>query len=168
VSRVRRGLPRFNRLPDDEARAELATCLDVPRWTDEVAAGRPYDSIVELEDVASRSAGSLTDDELESALARHPRIGERAGAGHDAEHSASEQSGVDRRDAEVLRRLEEGNRAYEERFDRVFLIRASGRDASAILGELDRRLRNDDVTERAETVEQLRQIAINRLNDLVR
>ena len=76
-----------------------------------------------------------TDDELEQALARHPRIGERAdAAGHDASHSTREQSGVDRDDADVAERLAAGNRAYEERFDRVFIIRAAGRDAAEILG----------------------------------
>ena len=60
-------------------------------------------------------------------------------------------------------RLAAGNAAYEERFDRVFLIRAAGRDAEEILAELDRRLQNDDATERAETVDNLRQIALLRL-----
>ena len=53
----------------------------------------------------------------------------------------------------VADRLVDGNRAYEERFDRVFLIRAAGRDADEILAELERRLGNDDATERDETVE---------------
>ncbi len=42
----------------------------------------------------------------------------------------------------------------------MFLIRAAGRDAEQILAELDRRLGNDDATERAETVDNLRQIAL--------
>ena len=80
------------------------------------------------------AAATLTDDELERALARHPRIGERADAArHDAGHSTREQAGVDRDDADVAARLAEGNRAYEERFDRVFIIRAAGRDAPEIL-----------------------------------
>jgi len=45
----------------------------------------------------------------------------------------------------------------------VFLIRAAGRDAEQILGELERRLGNDDATEREETVDNLRQIALLRL-----
>jgi 2-oxo-4-hydroxy-4-carboxy-5-ureidoimidazoline decarboxylase len=156
---------RFDERPEDEARAVLATCLDVPRWVDEVLAGRPYGDAGALLALASASAATLTDAELEAALARHPRIGERAGAGHDAAHSEREQSGVDRSDAEVLRRLADGNRAYEERFDRVFLIRAAGRDSREILAELERRLGNDDATERDETVDQLRQIALLRLED---
>ena len=61
----------------------------------------------------------------------------------------------------------EGNRAYEERFDRVFLIRAAGRDGDEILAELERRLGNDDATERAETVDQLLQIALLRLEQVL-
>lgn len=82
---------------------------------------------------ASAAASSLDDAALERALSRHPRIGERAQAGrHDAAHSAREQSGVDRDDADLAARLLAGNRAYEERFDRVFLIRAAGRDRSVV------------------------------------
>jgi 2-oxo-4-hydroxy-4-carboxy-5-ureidoimidazoline decarboxylase len=157
---------RFDELPEAEARAALAACLDVPRFVDEVVAGRPYGDAAALEAAAVRSASVLSDDELEAALARHPRIGERAGAGHDAAHSAREQAGVDRSDAEVLRRLAEGNRAYEERFDRVFLIRAAGRDSHEILAELERRLGNDDAAERAETVRQLGEIMLVRLRQV--
>ena len=159
-------LDEFNALPEPEARNRLTACLDVPRWVDTLLAGRPYADPLALRAVAT-AAADLDDAELESALARHPRIGERAGAGHDAAHSAREQSGVDRSDAEIAARLTAGNRAYEERFDRVFLIRAAGRDAPAILGELERRLGNDDETERAETVTQLREIALLRLDQVI-
>lgn len=155
-------LDGFNALPEAEARERLATCLDVPRWVDTVVAGRPYADLGALLAVAS-AAAELDDAELEAALARHPRIGERAGAGHDATFSGREQSGVDRSDADVAQRLADGNRAYEERFGRVFLIRAAGRDAEEVLAELERRLGHDDATERAETIEQLRQIALLRL-----
>lgn len=167
MSRIRRGLPQFNELPEDEVRARLVTCLDVPRWVDDVVAGRPYAGIEELEQVAAASADAMTPAELEAAMARHPRIGERPGAGHDAAHSAREQAGVDASDSGVTGRLIEGNRAYEERFGRVFLIRAAGRDAHEILAELERRLDNTDGAELAETIHQLRQIAVLRLNELV-
>ena len=112
-------------------------------------------------------AAELDDDELEAALARHPRIGERAGSDHNAAHSAREQAGVDPADRDVAARIAAGNVAYEDRFDRVFLIRASGRTGPQILAELERRLSNDDETERGETVQQLREIALLRLDQLV-
>jgi 2-oxo-4-hydroxy-4-carboxy-5-ureidoimidazoline decarboxylase len=160
------GLEAFNALPEAEARQRLARCLDVPRWVDTVLEGRPYADRDALLAVAANAA-ELSDDELDAALAQHPRIGERAGAGHDAAFSSREQAGVDRSDADVAARLADGNHAYEARFDRVFLIRAAGRDAEEVLAELERRLGNDDATERTETAEQLRQIALLRLAHVI-
>ncbi len=161
------GLATFNALPDDEARTRVLTCLGVPRFADVVVGGRPYADLDALLMTAEDAASDLSDDELAAALAGHPRIGERAtSAAHSAEHSAREQSGVDPSDAQVAAELADGNRAYEERFDRVFLIRAAGRSAGEILGELRRRLDNDDAAERDETVTQLREIALLRLREV--
>ena len=141
------------------ARDQLLSCLAVPRWVDDVLAGEPYadrDAAVARADEAARA---LTDEELDQALSGHPRIGERGGS-----QSQKEQSGVDPTAGDTAARLKAGNAAYEERFDRVFLIRAAGRSAEEILAELDRRLGNDDdATERGETVDNLRQIALLRL-----
>lgn len=160
-------LARFNVLDPTDAKRQLAACLDVGRWVDDVEAGRPYAARRALLDAADRAARRLTDAEVESALAGHPRIGERARAGHNGEASAREQAAVDRSDAEVAARLLAGNAAYEERFDRVFLIRAAGRGAPEILAELERRLLNDDEAERTEVVDNLRQIALLRLEQVV-
>lgn len=166
MSVTRPGLAAFNEMADDEARSLLLTCLDVPRWADDVLAGRPYDSVDQLVAAMVAASATITDDELERALARHPRIGERADAAkHDATHSTREQSGVDRGDADVVRRLEEGNRAYEERFGQVFIIRAAGRDAEEILRQLRLRLDNTDEAERATTIDQLTQIAVLRMKE---
>lgn len=157
------GVAAFNELDEDVARDRLLTCLDVPRWADEVLAARPYDTLGELEDKLTEAAATMSDEELERALARHPRIGERPDATkHDASHSSREQSGVDREDALVLRQLEQGNRAYEARFGRVFIIRAAGLTAREILDRLRMRLHNSDEAERAETIHQLTQIALLR------
>jgi 2-oxo-4-hydroxy-4-carboxy-5-ureidoimidazoline decarboxylase len=142
------------------ARDRLLACLSVPRWADDVVSGGPYADRADLLARADQAAGALSDDELAQALAGHPRIGERAATGHNAAASAQEQSGVVASDQE---RLVAGNVAYEERFGRVFLIRAAGRSGAEILAELERRLGNDDDTERAETVDNLRQIALLRL-----
>jgi 2-oxo-4-hydroxy-4-carboxy-5-ureidoimidazoline decarboxylase len=144
------------------SREVLLGCLSVPRWADDIVAGQPYadeDALIAAADTAART---LTDEELDQALSGHPRIGERGG-----EQSQKEQANVDTGD-ETQARLKAGNAAYEERFDRVFLIRAAGRSAEEILAELDRRLQNDDVTERAETVDNLRQIALLRLEGALR
>lgn len=60
-----------------------------------------------------------------------------------------------------------GNAAYEERFGRVFLIRAAGRSPEQMRAELDRRRANDDESETAEALDQLRQIALLRLEGAI-
>ena len=144
------------------SRDQLLSCLSVPRWADDVLAGEPYADRTALLAGADEAARSLSHDELDQALSAHPRIGE---LGDD--QSQREQAGVDPATGDVAARLAAGNAAYEERFGRVFLIRAAGRDAEEILAELDRRLANDDATERAETVDNLRQIALLRLEALL-
>jgi 2-oxo-4-hydroxy-4-carboxy-5-ureidoimidazoline decarboxylase len=146
----------------ETTREVLLGCLAVPRWADDVLAGQPYDDRDALIAAADTAARELTDEELDQALSSHPRIGERGGPGMSAA-SQREQSGVDPTAGDTAARLKAGNKAYEERFDRVFLIRAAGRDADEILTHLERRLQNDDETERAETVDNLRQIALLRL-----
>lgn len=157
----------FNALPAAEATRQLLTCLAVPRWAQEVADGRPYADMAALTAAAEAAAAAeLSETELTAALARHPRIGERAASGHDTAFSAREQAGVDP-DDEIGARIAAGNAEYEQRYGRVFLIRAAGRSAPEILAELSRRLGNDEPAERAETVTQLREIAVRRLGDVV-
>jgi 2-oxo-4-hydroxy-4-carboxy-5-ureidoimidazoline decarboxylase len=148
------------------SREQLLGCLAVPRWADDVLAGEPYADRAARLARADEAARTLSDEELEQALSAHPRIGERGGSPM-SEQSQREQAGVDPETGGAGTRLAAGNAAYEARFGRVFLIRAAGRDAEEILVELDRRLGNDDATERDETVDNLRQIALLRLEALM-
>ena len=166
--RTTAGVQRFNALSEEEVRAVLGTCLAVPRWVDEVAAKRPYGDEAAALAHADASARSLTPQEVAAALARHPRIGERPAADdEESRFSRREQSGVDKANTAVARRLADGNAAYETRFGRVFLIRARGRDSREILAELDRRLGNDERTEAEEVAGQLREIAVLRLQEVL-
>jgi OHCU decarboxylase len=161
------GLRRYNELSADEARATLSTCLDIPRWVQDVQTGRPYDSVNAVLHRARHAAADFSDAELDAALGRHPRIGEKAGAGHDVEFSKKEQSAVGDADPAITQAILDGNVEYERKFDRVFLIRAAGRSADEILAELRRRLGNTPEAERAEVVTQLREIALTRLESVL-
>ncbi|WP_062386187.1 2-oxo-4-hydroxy-4-carboxy-5-ureidoimidazoline decarboxylase [Demequina iriomotensis] len=147
----------------EPTREDLLACLRVDRWASEVAA-RAYGSLLELERAAVSAATPLTPEEIDEALAAHPRIGERRD-GDDAESrfSRSEQVASASGDEALASRLADGNRAYEQRFDRVFLIRAAGRSREEIVAELERRLANEDAVELAEVADQLRGIALLRL-----
>jgi 2-oxo-4-hydroxy-4-carboxy-5-ureidoimidazoline decarboxylase len=101
-------------------------------------------------------------------MAHHPRIGERpTAAGTEAFMSRSEQAGVDPADAAVADALARGNREYEEKFGRVFLIRAAGRSAQDILAALDQRPTNSAEEEDRIVAQQLREIAVLRLEGVI-
>lgn len=144
-------------------RDQLLDCLRIRRWADELV-GQKLDTLEELLAASDASAAQLSEAEVDEALAAHPRIGERAaGDGQEARFSAAEQAASHSTDGALADRLAAGNAAYEERFGRVFLIRAAGRSREEILRELERRLTNDPLTELNETSEQLRQIAAGRI-----
>ena len=159
-------LAAFNSASPAAARDFLRPCVDIPRWVDELVDGRPYPDVAALLAAARTAAPDWSEAELDGALARHPRIGERA-AGTDAEAAFSrrEQSGVSPEEA-VQERLRAGNQAYEEKFGRVFLIRAAGRSAEEILSALEARLANTPEDELPVIAGQLREIALLRLEGL--
>lgn len=151
----------------EQFRDGLRACLHVERWVDEVADAAPYDSLERLLAVASDAASPLSPAEIDEALAAHPRIGEKpAGDGRAQRFSRAEQSSADAGDAELAAAIAAGNRAYEERFGRVFLIRAAGRSRAEILAELERRVQLDDDAELVVVGEQLREITLLRLRGM--
>ena len=161
-------LDELNALPPAEADAALRPCVDIDSWVRGLVDARPYADRADLLARADDLARAWTPAEVEQALADHPRIGERhAGSGASAQMSGREQAGVDQRDADLQRRLAEGNAAYEERFDRIYLVRAAGRSADEILALLEERLGNDPDTELGVTAGPLREIALLRLEGLV-
>ena len=160
-------LEEFNSTPADRLRPALAACCDVPRWVDVVVGKRPYGDVAALTAVADQVLRELDDDEVDRALQAHPRIGDRPqGVSTEASWSRSEQSGVGD-DAGVRRELAEGNRQYEDRFGRVFLICATGLSAAQMLSRLQTRLTHDDAAEAAVVHEELRKIALLRLSKVV-
>ena len=158
----------FNDESADEAVQALRGCNAAPRFAAEVVAGRPYRDVETLVARAEEVARALPWADVAMALAAHPRIGDRVvGSSAEAESSRREQSSMEDADAAIREALIEGNRAYEERFDHVFLIRAAGRTPAEMLAELRRRLHNDPETEQAEVIEQLAQITALRVKGLV-
>lgn len=160
-------LLEFNTLPHGEAVDLLLACAHVERWATDIASARPFATIEDLLGATQALANPWTEEEIDSSLARHPRIGERAeGDDADAMLSRAEQAGLGI-DDEIQRRLDAGNAAYEEKFGFVFLIRAAGRSAEEILASLDERMNNTPEVERHIAADQLRQIAALRLEGMI-
>ncbi|MFE1646347.1 2-oxo-4-hydroxy-4-carboxy-5-ureidoimidazoline decarboxylase [Microbacterium sp. P01] len=154
----------FNDADAAAAASVVRVWASIPWWVDDVVAGRPYADVDALAARAADLATGWSRADLDEALAHHPRIGQRpSGSGAEAAASAREQASMDDADASVADRIAAGNAAYEERFGRVFLIRAAGRAPDEMLEELERRLANDEEAEADEATGQLAEIALLRL-----
>jgi len=151
-------------ITDAELREHLTASLAVARWVEDVASQAPFDTVDQLLLVAYTEATPLSPDEIDEAIAHHPRIGEQpVGEGTAQQLSRSEQGDA----TELAEELAEGNAAYEARFGRVFIIRAAGRTRAEIVAELQRRLELPDTEELLVVGEQLRDIALLRLRKLM-
>lgn len=158
----------FNAATRDDAIAAIKPCLDIPRWIHAIVAARPYAGIDAVLQHARVAAEPFTQAEIDGALAHHPRIGERArGGGAEARFSSVEQAGLGASSFDIEQALRQGNIDYEDKFGRVFLIRAAGRDRAEILAELRRRMHNDSTSELRIVAEQLREIARGRLRAIL-
>ena len=161
-------LEQFNEVRRPDAVALLRPCLGIPRWIDELADARPYADLEALLDAGRRAAEPFTPAEVAAALAHHPRIGQRpAGTGAEARFAQAEQAELGEADAAVAEALADGNRAYEEKIGQVFLIRAAGRSREKILASLTTRLAHTPEQEQSIIGEQLREIAVLRLEGLL-
>ena len=148
---------------DSALREGLYAALAVRRWVEDVASRAPFETVADLLAVAGAEATPLSPDEVDKAIAHHPRIGETPiGDGASQQMSRSEQGAS----TEFADEIAAGNAAYEQRFGRVFIIRAAGRSRAEILQELTRRLQLDDAIEIQIVGEQLRDIALLRLEKL--
>lgn len=154
-------LDAFNAVETAEARRILGACLDIERWVSEVEAGRPYPDEQSLRAAAAASAQEISWAEVAGALARHPRIGEKAtGDAGDVALSAAEQAGVTPSDAAALAA---GNVAYEQRFGYIYLICATGLSGAQMVAALQERLGHDDEQERLVVISELQKITALRL-----
>ncbi|MBE5251158.1 2-oxo-4-hydroxy-4-carboxy-5-ureidoimidazoline decarboxylase [Mixta mediterraneensis] len=161
-------LATFNQLPPGDAAAAIAHCVAIPAWQQALAAARPYASPDALLAEGDRLACLWQSDDLQQALSAHPRIGEPAnGVSKEASLSRGEQSAMQQAGKALQQAILQGNRDYEARFQRVFLIRAKGRSGEEMLAELQRRLNNDEHTEQQEALSQLREITLLRLKESI-
>lgn len=125
---------------------ELEAVCTSKEWQRRLIDGGPYASAEAVYVRSDEAVAGLSSADFDEALAGHPRIGERAQAGHGA-LSASEQSGMSSADGELTRLMHTGNLAYEQRFGRVYLVCATGLSAQELYSRLVTRLGNDDETE---------------------
>jgi 2-oxo-4-hydroxy-4-carboxy-5-ureidoimidazoline decarboxylase len=141
------GLESLNAASPAAATAALFRCCGCAGWASAVAAARPFANDSALLAACEREWARASREDLLEAFSHHPRIGDRESlrARFPSTHAwaANEQSGAASAAESVLDELEQGNRAYEDRFGHIFIVCASGKTAEEMLALLRSRLGND-------------------------
>jgi 2-oxo-4-hydroxy-4-carboxy-5-ureidoimidazoline decarboxylase len=172
---MRNVLARWNAASQDAAASEILPCCGSRAWAQTMAAQRPFQDEAALISASGEVWRNLNESDWMEAFKSHPRIGESRTADSSAPRSSprssprtwtwamQEQKTVaDAADA-VKIALAEGNREYENKFGRIFIVCATGKSAAELLETLRDRLQNDAATELREATEQQRQIIQLRL-----
>jgi 2-oxo-4-hydroxy-4-carboxy-5-ureidoimidazoline decarboxylase len=160
-------LERWNSMDADAAVAEVLPCCGSRAWATELTARRPMVDEAAMLRESDAVWLMLSERDWQEAFDSHPRIGEQK-AQKDAtaeslRSSAQEQLVALTADEAAKVALKNSNRRYEQRFERIFIICASGRSTTEILAALEVRMSNDDATEMREAADQQGQITVLRL-----
>jgi 2-oxo-4-hydroxy-4-carboxy-5-ureidoimidazoline decarboxylase len=143
----------------------ILPCNGSRAWAVGVVSRYPFDTPEQLFAASDEVWSSLPASDWQQAFDSHPRIGEkhaRLASTQSLAWSAKEQSAA-ATDNDTAAALAAGNRAYEAKFGRIFIICATGKSATEILAHLQRRMNNDAATELNEAAEQQCQITQLRL-----
>lgn len=155
----------WNQLDDRRAIDVVRPCVAILDWSEKLVAGRPFRNRDALFETAMTLMLDWDEACLDEAMQAHPKIGQKVQSDDaQSEFSKKEQSSVG--DAQAVA-LAEGNRRYEQRFGRVFLIRAKGRSGEQILHELERRMQLSEAEELYEALHALREITLLRLQEII-
>ena len=148
-----------------EAVAQILPCNGSLRWAEELVGRRPFVREDALFAASDAVWAGLAREDWQEAFDSHPRLGElaaKAATVASLQWSAGEQSGIAHEEA-AKAALAEGNRGYEQRFGRIFLVCATGKSAAEVLAILQLRLGNEDAAEWREAGEQQRRVTQLRL-----
>jgi 2-oxo-4-hydroxy-4-carboxy-5-ureidoimidazoline decarboxylase len=159
-------LARWNGLDAEPAAREILPCCGSTAWAEGLTVRRPFDAAAELLAISDAVWSGLAEDDWREAFDSHPRIGQhhaKAATATSLAWSSEEQKAAVTPDEAAKLALAEGNRQYEEKFGRIFIVCASGKSASEILGLLQERMHNTPAAEMLEAAEQQRQITQLRL-----
>ena len=141
----------------------LSACLSSPLWVAGVLDAAPHPDVETLLEHADAAARALPAEAVLAALATHPRLGEDLPG--DGPHECMcrlEQSSLPQ-DPASRERLGAAVTAYEARFGHHYLVRAAGLGEEEVLADLDERLGNSAAAELEVSADQLRQVALLRL-----
>jgi 2-oxo-4-hydroxy-4-carboxy-5-ureidoimidazoline decarboxylase len=136
----------INTLAADLFTDKLLKCSGSKIWTDEMQRQRPFSTVEDLNSKSDTAWKKLTQDDWLEAFTHHPKIGDvenlRQKFASTANWASNEQSGVNSASEETIKKLSHGNQSYKDKFGYIFIVCATGKSASEMLGLLEQRIDN--------------------------
>lgn len=174
AGRERAGMRYVRAMPDPELEAALHACCGSSAWVRAMVAARRSASFATLDAMKKLAAevwNGLSPADWDEAFRAHPRIGEKKAEAQQSKvaqaWSGKEQAKVAEASETVRAELREVNRAYEERFGRIYIVCATGKTAEEMLAIARERMKNDPETELRRAADEQRKITELRLEKMV-
>jgi allantoicase len=166
-----KGIQRFNRLSQAQARKALLDCCGSHKWVERMLQGMPFADVAYVFDTAEKTWAALGPSDWLEAFRHHPAIGakraEKTQSATAKRWSKGEQSVAQAVAPQTLTALAAANETYQAKFGHVFLICATGKTSEEILASLKKRLPNDPEAELRIAAEEQRKITRLRLEKLL-
>lgn len=163
-------LDQLNRLREADATTAFTQCCTAQRWVERMVIDRPFESLDEMLEISDRIWEECDVDDYMEAFEGHPRIGDVESLAKKYANTKAwaggEQKGMDTADADVIQRLADGNKRYEEKFGHIFIVCATGKSAAEMLALLEARMANDpehEITVAAEEQNKITRIRLKKL-----
>ncbi len=164
-------LQTLNDAGEAEAARLLAQCCSSQSWISRLVSARPFVSVSDLSTAADAVWAELAETDFLEAFEGHPKIGDvnslKQKYADSKQLAAGEQAAVDTASGEVVAALAAGNTDYENKFGFIFIVCASGKSASEMLGLLRARLPNTREQELLNAAEEQRRIFQLRLEKML-
>ena len=136
----------FDHLDPEEKKKMLYQCCGSRAWVEKMLAVPPAEDLIDLFEDAEEKWYECSEQDWKQAFSNHPRIGDleslKKKFASTAKWVSNEQLGVNTATENILERLAECNKLYEEKFGYIFIICATGKSADEMLKSLEERLPN--------------------------
>lgn len=165
-------LAEFNKLGNEEAGKQLATCCGSSKWLSLLMNDFPFaDENSLVAKAADIWYDQCTETDWLEAFTHHPKIGDVKSLTEkfaSTQHLAgNEQSGVNTASQKLIEELANANKEYENKFGFIFIVCATGKSAAEMLRFLLDRISNEREEELAIAMGEQHKITILRFKKLL-
>ncbi len=164
-------LTALNALPPEQLTETLSTCCGATAWIEKMKKEFPVKDEDSLLAAAVKHWHACSEQDWKEAFNHHPKIGDlhslQQKFATTAQWASREQEGTIDASTVILQAFTKGNKLYEDKFDYIFIVCATGKSAPEMLSILTERLKNDPEEEIKIAMHEQEKITAIRLKKLL-